>query len=158
MSDIKLSWRQVSADISVNSSDIDRDDGLQTSVIISLFTDRRAQDADPLPPGETQRRGWWGDVANDDRNDRIGSKLWLLAREKQIQQVLNRAKEYVQECLQWLIDDRVALKIEVQVENVARGIIGIAVQIYRPEKPNVSYRFEYVWDAQFSILRGQNGV
>ena len=45
--------------------DLQGDDGLFTAVIISLFTDRRANADDPLPDERIcalpDPRGWWGD-------------------------------------------------------------------------------------------------
>ena len=44
-------------------ADLQGDDGLMTAVIISLFTDARAHDDDPLPDERvgvsSDRRGWW---------------------------------------------------------------------------------------------------
>ena len=50
-------------------ADLQGDDGLMTAVIISLFTDARAHDDDPLPDERvgvsSDRRGWWGDCLPD---------------------------------------------------------------------------------------------
>lgn len=149
MSDIALVWSEVSADMAIEAGDIAIDDGLQTAVIISLFTDRRAEDADTVPiEFGTDRRGWWGDAFPDEEGDRIGSKLWLLSREKQMQIVLDRARQYAREALQWLIDDRVCDQIDVAAEIVRPGWLGLDIVIHRPKTDPVEYRFNYAWDAQ----------
>ncbi|EPN56356.1 Phage GP46, partial [Pseudomonas syringae pv. actinidiae ICMP 19079] len=51
---------------------------LLRSVVISLFTWRRAEADDPIDDAE--RFGWWGDTYPTQANDRIGSRLWLLRR------------------------------------------------------------------------------
>ena len=51
--------------------------GLRSAVLISLFTDRRAEPGD-VPEGEDPR-GWWADVLGEE-GDRIGSRLWLIDR------------------------------------------------------------------------------
>lgn len=113
--DIALVWSNAAgaADAGIVANDLARDDGLQTAVLLSLFTDRAAEEGDVLPDEETDRRGWWGDEFADDAGDRIGSRLWLLARSKRTDDVLARAEEYARESLQWLIDDKVAERIEV---------------------------------------------
>ena len=46
-----------------DARDLQGDDGLLTAVIISLFTDARAHDDDPLPDERvgvtSDKRGWW---------------------------------------------------------------------------------------------------
>ena len=94
-------------DLSIQDGDLLGDDGLMTAVIVSLYTDRLARDDDPLPehmPGQKSgRRGWWGDLARlDGRINPVGSRLWLLDREKELPDVVRRAGEYAAESLAWL--------------------------------------------------------
>ena len=103
----------VSADLGLTGGDLVAEEGLKTAVLLSLFTDRRAEEDDELPAEESDRRGWWGDLVPPAPRDRIGSKLWLLTREKLTRDVQNRAREYAREALQWLIDDRVAQSVSV---------------------------------------------
>lgn len=145
MSDIALRWQHVAADVVVAENDLLIDDGLTTAVIVSLFTDRRAENSDALPDGHTDRRGWWGDGL---ANDRIGSRLWLLSREKQRQVVLDRAKEYALEALQWLLDDKVAESLEVTTEFTRPGLLGIQVVVTRPRIAPADFKFFYTWAAQ----------
>lgn len=129
------------------SSGLAEDSGLESAVIISLFTDRRANADDVLPDGGNDLRGWWADSFNDNFNDKIGSRLWLLSREKQLPSVMVRAREYAVEALQWLIDDGVAESVAVEVSNPRMGILALAVSIYRPLRPVTQYRFETFWSA-----------
>ncbi|MGE0487322.1 MAG: phage GP46 family protein [Gammaproteobacteria bacterium] len=136
------------------------DDGLETAVILSLFTDRRAADDDALPDGTDDRRGWWGDAYPDLPGDRVGSRLWLLFREKDMQAVVNRAREYVEEALAWLVEDGIARRVVVQTGWVDRtsgalsdirtinsrpGVLGIGITIYRPDTPPDRFKFETFW-------------
>ncbi len=99
------------------------DDGLGTSVFISLFTDRRAEADDGLAPAE--RRGWVGDALADREGDRIGSRLWLLKREKETEETRARAEEYAAEALAWMIDDGLATGIEIEAAWVAPSVLGL---------------------------------
>jgi phage gp46-like protein len=150
VNDIALVWDTTkgAADFVVEDNDLLTDDGLETAVLLSLFLDRRAEDGDVLPDGETDRRGWWGDAFPVVEGDRIGSRLWLLARSKQTQEVVDRAKEYATEALQWLIDDKVAARVDVESEIVRNGIIGIGVSIHRPKQDVKNYRWNYTWASQ----------
>ncbi|CCW29966.1 putative bacteriophage protein [Xenorhabdus nematophila F1] len=125
MNDIALQWQVNGADIVIDHADILLDNSLSTTVIISLFTDRRALDSDELPAGAgTDRRGWWGDTFN---TRSIGSRLWLLAREKQLSAVLHRAKAYADEALAWLIDDGHVKKIDVTATAPQSGVLLLTV-------------------------------
>lgn len=129
--------------------DLERDDGLETAVIISLFTDRRAspeQIPSELPQGDL--RGYWGDISNASPSDQTGSLLWLLAREKQLPQIFGRAQQYCREALAWMMEDLVATRVEVTAEFAAQGWMLILVDIFRQTGSPVRYRFNYEWAAQ----------
>lgn len=154
--DIRISWDVglMEGDFNFDSStqDLESDEGLETAVIISLFSDRRAKEDDVLPdPNSTDRRGWWGDLVSDIENDQIGSRLWLLNREKTLESVLVKAKEYAQEGLQWLVSDGVAAKVSVETER--QGIAGndwlaIKVKIQKIDGNIEGFNFELQWTAQ----------
>lgn len=149
MGDIALIWGEDNlGDIATAGADLQTDEGLQTAVLISLFTDRRASVDEQLPAGETSRRGWWGDVQPPVTGDEIGSRLWLLYREKQLDSVVARAEEYAREALQWLIDDKVARRVEVLVDGTKYQELDIQVSIYRPSGDAVHFRYNYAWQSQ----------
>jgi len=150
MTDIALKWNVDHADIDVTDFDLETDEGLESALIISLFTDRLVSTDQTLPIGETSRRGWWGDTFADVPNDLIGSRLWLLNREKIMSDVLARAKEYVIEATQWLIDDKVSPRVDVIVESNAQryGELDIEVDVFRPTGAQVNFKFNYNWQAQ----------
>ena len=142
MSDAKLIWNGTGADIALDTSgDLVRDDGLRTAIIISLLTDRRADDDDIIPDGSNNRRGFF-------LNPTLGSKLWLLSREKNLPVVINRARQYVREALAWLTDLRIAQKLDITVESVNQETLGIQIQIHRPQGDEVDFRFDYLWQAE----------
>jgi len=149
MSDIKtvfIGFDQ-GADYALDGLGLSEDDGLETAVILSLFTDRRANTDDVIPDGSNDRRGWWADQFADINNDQCGSRLWLLSREKQLTAVLTRAKQYADEALKWMVDDGVAELVEVVASNPRMGILGLLVAISRPGQAVKKYRFETFWSA-----------
>jgi phage gp46-like protein len=147
--DIALEMGRYAGDVVTTDTDLERDDGLETSVIISLFTDRRAS-IDQIPPEfpRDDLRGWWGDVAPTVEGDQTGSLLWLLYREKQTPQVLARAQQYAQEALQWMLEDKIAQDVVVETSYISLGWMLIAIDIYRPTGEVVRYRYGYEWTAQ----------
>lgn len=141
--DVGLTYEFDFADISVSRNDIVQDEGLETAVIVSLFTDRRIR-VDELPATETDRAGWWGDMIPDVEGDQIGSKLWLLRREKQTQQTLIRYQEYSEEALQWLIEDGIATGVSVVATYPRREVINLVVTIQKPQGVRV-FNYSLNW-------------
>ncbi len=137
---LQQSSRMISAGLAIEY-------GLQTAVIMSLFTDRWAEPGDLIPDGSGDRRGFWGDAIADVEGDQIGSRLWLLDREKQTPQTLNRAREYAEEALQWMIEDGVAESVNVAAEWVRTGMLSLSIEIVRPDSNSESYRFDNIWEA-----------
>lgn len=147
--DIALVWDQskYAADFVVAANDLQTDGGLRTAILLSLFTDRRAELTDVLPTGETDRRGWWADEFADVPGDLFGSRLWLLSRSKRTNDVLDRAQTYATEALQWLIEDKVATAVSVIASFPAEYFgINLVVKLTRPgSKDAAVYRFGRAW-------------
>ena len=119
------------------------EDPLVRAVIVSLFTWRRARPDDTT---EGPRMGWWGDTTSAVTNDRIGSRLWLLAREKVLPATINRAREYARESLEWLIEDGLASRVEVAAERRGTDGIALAATIYRSDGRPLVLRFDDLWE------------
>lgn len=101
---------------------LQRDDGLGTAILISLFTDRRVT----ADEAEGDRRGWIGDALSEIEGDRIGSRLWLLKREKATEDTRQRAIEYSAEALAWMEDELIS-GLEIEAEWITREMLGIRV-------------------------------
>lgn len=156
MPDIKLNWDEdlLEGDFLFADNDLTTEAGLETAVIISLFSDRRAKDSDILPdPANQDKRGWWGDLLAEFEGDQIGSRLWLLSREKTTQEILQRAKEYAEEALQWMIDDEIAAKVEViterNYEKADYNRLDLRANIYKTDGNTLSFKFNDIWAEQF---------
>lgn len=145
MSDISLSLKDNCFDIDIENGDLVADNGLETSVAISLFTDRRVNDEE-LPDLETDKRGWWGDSFPEVDQDRIGSRLWTLDRSKILPETLNRFNELCREALIWMQEDGIAGEIGISSEyNDDRQLI-TNIEISRPSED--VERFSVLWDEQ----------
>jgi phage gp46-like protein len=146
--DIALTWDPAlgNADVTLTNWDLTTDRGLQTAVLLSLFTDRRALDDDIPPSGDsTDRRGWWADEFAEVEGDLIGSRIWLLDRSKAVNETALRLKEYALEALAWMLEDRVVESINVPVEIDGDRLLW-GVELQRPGKDKVPFRFGNLWD------------
>jgi len=140
-------------DINPETFDLCSDAGLENAVLISLFTDKRSDD-DVLPdPGNSDRRGWWGDVL---RGWNIGSKLWLLAREKSLETLGTLIEQYSSEALQWLVTDNVAESVSVDATRESKTEWSVQIKITRPQSKLMKFIYFYNWQGQ--IFRGQDVV
>lgn len=145
MADIAIKTRDKVFNLEVANGDLSGDEGLETAVLISLFTDKRISD-DELPTGETSKRGWWGDVFPNVDQDQIGSRLWLLERVKRTAETLRKSEDYIKEALNWLIEDGVAASIEVTSSYDENNQLIAALLIFRPG--GRQSRFQMLWDKQ----------
>ena len=126
-------------DCGMEAGDLVAEDSLRTAVILSLFLDRRANDDDILPNDSDDRRGLWADTVapmtdygiggGSASGDHIGSRLWLLSREKQLAGVLERARHYAEEALTWLVEDGVATAVQVTATNPRQGWLVLEVTV-----------------------------
>ncbi|OOG61455.1 hypothetical protein B0E46_15880 [Rhodanobacter sp. B04] len=145
MSDIATVWdvSNSQGDWIVESATLKNGDDLATSVLISLFTDRLANASDVLPDATGDRRGWWGDL---DQNVPIGSRLWLLTRAKLLPSVAVTAKSYVAEALQWMLDDGVALAMNIVTAIVAPSMLTIQITINQSNGSQRALSFNWAWN------------
>jgi phage gp46-like protein len=148
--DLALFWDRLAggADLGTEYNDLAQGDEILSAVLLSLFTDRRAEDSDELPEGETDRRGWWADEFSSVDGDRFGSRLWLRARSKQTPELLELVRGDCEEALAWFTEDRIAESVTVTTAYPERGVMTISVAVKRPKQDPVLYRFDYAWSDQ----------
>jgi phage gp46-like protein len=135
------------ADFQQNNGDLLIDEGLETAVQMSLFTRRRAS-LDEVDDVD-DRGGWWADQISTFENDEIGSKLWLLSRSKNTPQNVKKAREYAYESLEWLIEDKIVQKIEVEAEgekNYNGDWLKIKAKLFKSDGNIIAYKYETLWD------------
>lgn len=134
-------------DYAIETMLLAKDDGLTTAVLLSLFTDRRAEPDDAVQGDD--RRGTWLDAYGLD-GDKMGSRLWLLERAKLLPETVTQVREYCEEALDWMVRDGVAKSVAVQawiVRNYPAGIIGAQIDIVKPDGTTTRYKFDKLWSA-----------
>ncbi|WP_022940105.1 phage GP46 family protein [Psychromonas hadalis] len=96
--------------LSALTEPVSSENGLKHAVLQSLLNWEKAQNNDPLDEDQ-DKQGWWA----SEFVQAVGCRDWTLARAKQTPDTLNRAKRYTEQALQWLIDEKVATQIDVNV-------------------------------------------
>lgn len=139
------------ADIEVltGASDVTRDSGLETAVLIAVFTNARADDGDEVPPGTDGRGGFFGEEI---LGEKFGSKLWLLYRSNLTNETLTRAKEYIEDALdRHIINEGIAKTHDVNVTNENNRMkIGILLTALDEQTP--LYEYYINWQSQTGRL------
>lgn len=135
------------SDVRMGDREIERDPGLETSVIISLFTDRRSGDDDKIPDGTDDRRGWWGDALNE-AGDADGSLLWLESRAKILLDTPVKLEDYTRAALRWMVEDGVAKEIKIVAARISAVEMALAISIIRPDGTVERFRYARNWDRQ----------
>jgi phage gp46-like protein len=147
--DVKITQNRLTTefDISIQNDEFVLEQGLETSVLISLFSDAREETR------TDDKRGWWGAaVINEDRiASPFGSKMWLLLREKQTAETLVRIREWCNTALQWMIDEGIASSVVTDAEYLRIGIVRITISIGRGELDPLTFKFQYLWDGQYAV-------
>jgi len=136
------------ADYAISALLLQEDSGLDTAVILSLFTDRRAEDDDVLPGTSGDKRGAWIDSFSEVEGDKFGSRLWLLESAKLIPDTVNRVRGYCEEALKWMVDDGIAKAVNVTAEITRHhqlGIIAATIDIVKPDGSTTRYKFDNLW-------------
>ncbi len=143
MTDIKTMWDPVNVigDWSPVAGGLETGDDLETAILLSLFTDRLARSDDDIDSAD--RRGWWGDTGADYP---IGSRLWLLKRQKLTAQVATKAEDYAKEALQWLLNDKVVTSISASAQIVYPSRLYLTIVYQQPNQDPVSAKYGWVWE------------
>ena len=141
--DIKLTKTESGYyDLSIENGDIATVSGLETAIIVSLFTYARANVGDI--PEAFRRSSWSGNILTKRENFELGSTLWtLVARQEQI--TYNRGESIVKQALRWLIRDEVADVITVEMEKI--GDRGGQITIVLFKDFNQVGRYTTLWNA-----------
>lgn len=142
---------QYEYNVALDGQSLELDEGLQTAVILSLLTWRRADSEDPVPD-KTDLKGWWGDSFPEVEGDFFGSKLWIVQNMPATEETLQLAKTYAEEALQWMLDDGIVESVDVtdlQVQDRATGLV-LAGRIGLKRPGQVAVSWVDMWKATLS--------
>ena len=133
----KVKW-----DISLDADgDIATQDFFDTSLLMSLFAEKRANAAE-VPTTHLQR-GWIGNESFDDEFE-IGSKIWLYEQARLDIDTLNSIKSAARDGLQWYVDRDLLVGFTVSGIIINNGI-DLNIELER-ENSVVERRFFRLWE------------
>lgn len=123
------------------NGDIETDDFFDTSILVALFTDKRAT-AEEMPVSQL-RRGWIGDESNADGFEG-GSKIWLYEQAKLTRDTLNGLASESDSALNYFVEDNIALSV-LSSADLINSVAGLTIIITRPNS-RVDRRFFELWN------------
>lgn len=132
MADIKLDHITSTAgenyyDISFTDGDFTLTQGLETALFMSVLCEVR-DDSIEVPQ---MRGGWAGNQLQPIVGYEQGSLLWTLYQSSAKSDNTTKAQQYIEDGLQWLIDDGIAKDIEVETNIVANDNLIVKITATR---------------------------
>lgn len=100
--------------------DLVMDDTYETTLLMSVFCERRAKDYEIALP--QYRRGWIGNLLYEDGSE-DGSGVWLYEQSRKNQKTINGVRDEVEKGLLWFIEDDYADQIDVSSSPLGRDIL-----------------------------------
>lgn len=118
--------------------DILTEDFFDTAIIVSVFTDRRANESEVRE--SHMRRGWIGN--EDTPGIEYGSKVWLYEQARITRSTMNDIAGVVKDALQWFVDDAYAVAVQNPVVTLVSGGLRLEVKLERPNSKVVKRYFD----------------
>lgn len=145
-------------DLVVENADLKTTAGLETSVIVSLFSDRRA-DVSEIPD-PMRRRGWIGDLAADVPGDRHGSGLWLYEQSRLTAETAIGVRNEAVQSLDWMIEDDLVQYSEADVStDGGNRLLWLTVTLHHLDGLVTSRAFRLADATRAGLLtRGENAL
>ena len=87
----------------------------------------------------TDKGSWWADP-------NFGSELWLLRQSGKVNgQTAGIIRRMILECTQWLVNDKLAKKVDCAAERTGKNEISYCVMIFGKDEP--ALQIKEVWNA-----------
>lgn len=112
--------------IDETARDLATTSGLETAIMCSLFSDRRAAPDEVADPWK--RRGWLGNLLATTPGDNYGSGLWLYEQRRGTSDVLVALNAEAQTSLHWMVEENLAQNIDASFTyDPAKRIFSLSV-------------------------------
>lgn len=134
-------------DLVIEDGTIKGVDGMETAILVSLFTDARASAErvqDPL-----MRRGWIGNILSPNLERELGSVLWLADTARVNQDTLNFFKAEVKNAFQNMIDKKILSQLNVVSTIIDSKTIQVAIKFIN--SGDETERYSILWVATDGI-------
>ena len=133
MFDIKLiEQSNLAYDVEFENGDFKIDDGLETALIVSLLSDRRADESQIFQP--ELRRGWIGDLVATLPGYKFGSHIWLSEQSRLTQETLTTIQDASEKSLDWMLSIGLILNVEAKASIVVKdSTVLLIVSVTSPD-------------------------
>ena len=120
---------------------------LEAAVWVSLFSDGLADLGDMTQDLGEDRRGWYADSSLPDDRKLARSLVWLHMREKKREKVRLLIENGASACLQWMVEDGVASKVDVAAEfpRAQPEALVLSVALTEPNGVRHDWRVDLLW-------------
>jgi len=154
MADIRVVWSPelMIGDWLLAGAGLDVTREIPTALAVAYFSDRLAEVDDRLPYEGAGRRGCWcdTDAAEIHGGWPIGSRMWLLSREKQTAETRNRAETYLREATDPFVEIGLFTSYSLIVDWFAPERLGAEVTCFGAFG-SIAVRFEDLWADLFGL-------
>lgn len=115
-------------------------DGLETAILVSEFSDARADESEV--PDPMQRRGWIGDLVSGEPQDRHGSKLWLYEQRRLTEGIANSVRVEAEQALDWMVEEGLARYVAGDVVMIpSERRIDLVLDVHFPNGGRSTYAY-----------------
>lgn len=114
--------------------------GLETCVLYSLHTDRRARAQDEM---QDDPRGWWAEQYSPKAGDRWGSHIWVQQAKGSLStEGVRKTYLAAHRALSWMLEVGMASDITLDVQSQSLEFITFEINITRPDGGS----YQGLWD------------
>ena len=125
--------------LSVHNSDLVPVLGMETAILVSLFTNQRLDETQVMTP--IDRGGWFGNVLTPDRE--LGSKLWAWENSRTTSSLMGEIRDCAKRSFDWMARDTIARKTSVNVSLINQKIYINVNLTGRGDR--VGHDYAYLW-------------
>ena len=144
---LQLFYENSAGDIGVKDGRLITGNSLNTIVLTSLFSNRRAEDDDPISEQDKQNieNGYWAEALMSHGNKHFGSKYWQYLRST-IVLAVNGLQQSAIEATKWLKDTGIVETIVVETNRKGIDRIEQIITYTEPTGETTQIIFKNLWD------------
>lgn len=126
--------------LDIKNGDLAVVDGLETAMLVSLFTNARLDES--IRSNPMQRSGWVGNIQTAKTKRQLGGQCWTLENERITTYYLAQAKEKSRRAHDWMINDGVARHV---VTNASAKGQSVNIGVVYTGRDGKKYDSIYLW-------------
>lgn len=133
MLDIKLAQQpDLNYDIEFENGDFIIDDSLETALIVSILSDRRADNSQVSQ--REFRRGWIGDLVTTLPGFKLGSHIWLSEQARITQETLTTIQDSAEKSLDWMLSAGLIIEVKAKASITTKSSILLLITVTSPNE------------------------